>query len=73
MTRTKIAEIALKLPPEEQLELAQTLWDNVSPPDDFELTPELRELLNKRRAEARATPEAGVPWEEIKARILREL
>jgi putative addiction module component (TIGR02574 family) len=45
MTKTDLARLALELPIEERLDLAQTLWDSASPPDDLELTPELKELL----------------------------
>jgi putative addiction module component (TIGR02574 family) len=70
MTRVEIFEAALELPVEEQLRLAQRLWDNVSPPPSVELSPEQRQMLETRRAEAESDPEAGVPWEEVKARIL---
>ncbi len=32
---------------------------------------ELKELLEARLLEARTNPEAGIPWEEVKARMLR--
>jgi len=71
MTKAAIARLALELPIDERLDLAQTLWDSASPPEDFELTPELRNLLDDRLREAEAHPEAGVTWEEMKARLLK--
>lgn len=73
MTKVEIVTEALKLPMEEQLELAQRLWENAAPPADHELTAELKELLEARRAEALAHPEDGISWEEAKARILEGL
>jgi len=71
MTKTDLTRLALELPIDERLDLAQTLWDSASPPDDFEVTPELRELLDCRLREAEASPEAGITWEEMKARLLK--
>lgn len=71
MTKAAIARAALQLPVEDQLELAQTLWDRASPPSDFELTPELKELLEARRQEALENPGAGVPWDEVRDRLLK--
>ena len=71
MTKADLIRQALELPLDEQLDLAQTLWEHASPESDFTLTAELRNLLESRLLEARANPEAGVPWEEVKARLLR--
>lgn len=73
MTKADLARLALELPVDEQLELAQTLWNNASPPQDFTLTPELKELLDARRLEAETHPDAGIPWKEMKARLLRRV
>lgn len=55
-----------RLPPEERLELLELLWDSLgegtfSPPEWH-----IREL-EKRRAAAKADPNAGIPWSEFKA------
>jgi putative addiction module component (TIGR02574 family) len=71
MMKSDLARLALELPIEEQLDLAQTLWDHASPPADFTLTPELEELLEARLREAQADPGAGIPWEDMKARLLK--
>lgn len=71
MTKADLTRLALKLPIDEQLELAQALWEHASPPADFTLSPELKGLLEARRLEAHANPEAGIPWEEMKARLLK--
>ena len=71
MTKTDLTRLALELPIDERLDLAQTLWESASPPEDFEVTPELKELLDARLREAEANPEAGITWEEMKARLLK--
>lgn len=70
MTKRDLTRLALELPLDEQLELAQTLWEHAAPPADFTLPAELKDLLEARLIEARKNPEAGVPWEEVKARLL---
>jgi putative addiction module component (TIGR02574 family) len=71
VTKADLTRRALELPIDEQLEIAQTLWEHASPPVDSTLTPELKELLEVRYREAHANPEAGISWEEMKARLLR--
>ena len=56
MTKADLTRLALELPIEERLILAQTLWDSASPPEDFTLTPELRNLLDARLRDAEANP-----------------
>ena len=70
MTKTDLARQALELPIDEQLDLAQTLWDKAAPAPDLTLPLELRELLEARRLEARTNPGAGLSWQEVKARLL---
>jgi len=71
MTKTDLARLALELPIDERLDLAQTLWDSASPPDDFTLTPDLRDLLDARLLEAETNPDTDITWAEMKARLLR--
>jgi putative addiction module component (TIGR02574 family) len=71
MTKADLTRLALELPVDERLDLAQTLWDSASPPEDFTLSQELRDLLDARLLEAEANPDTGVTWEEMKARLLR--
>lgn len=71
MTKDDLTRLALELPVEDQLDLAQTLWEHASPPADFSLTPELAEVLETRLREARENPEGGLSWEDVKTRIFR--
>jgi putative addiction module component (TIGR02574 family) len=71
MTKADLSRLALELPVDEQLELAQELWEQASPPPDFTLSSDLKDLLEARLLEARSNPQAGIPWEEMKARLLK--
>lgn len=71
MTKTELTRLALELPIDDQLDLAQTLWEHASPPADFTLSTELEGLLNERIREAEANPDAGITWEELKDRLLK--
>ncbi len=70
MTKADLTRHALELPIEEQIDLAQTLWEHASPEAEFTLSDELKDLLEARLLEAHSNPEAGSPWEEVKARLL---
>jgi putative addiction module component (TIGR02574 family) len=70
VTKADLTRRALELPIDEQLDLAQTLWEHASPSADLTLSVELKELLEARLREARDNPEAGIPWEEARARLL---
>ena len=54
----------------ERLDLIAMLWDNI--PDSLEALPLpewQRQELDRRLAAADAAPEAGIPWEQVKARL----
>jgi putative addiction module component (TIGR02574 family) len=72
MTMADLTRAALELSVDEQLDLAQTLWDHAAPPMEATIPPELRDLLEARLQEAERNPEAGVPWEEALARLRSE-
>jgi putative addiction module component (TIGR02574 family) len=71
MDKDDLIQRALELPLEEQLDLAQTLWSHASPSPDRTLSDDFQRLLEARLLEAGQNPEAGVAWEEMKARLLR--
>ena len=73
---------ALELPPpgfdrlsiEEKIEYVQSLWDRIAADaESVPLTEWQRELLDERLADLDENPEAGVPWEEVQARIAGKL
>ena len=67
-TMTPIEQLTIP----ERLELIGQLWDSIIEADPNVPVPDwhLREL-EKRRAAAEANPEAGIPWELVKARLTR--
>jgi putative addiction module component (TIGR02574 family) len=69
MTTADLKRHAFQLSVEEQLDLAQALWEHASPPADPNLSPELVELLAARQQHVLKNPDAGSTWEEVKARL----
>jgi putative addiction module component (TIGR02574 family) len=61
----------LQLPVEERLKLVEALWDSIAEfPEALELTVAQKQELDRRLAAYEQDPEAGVPWSELKARLL---
>jgi putative addiction module component (TIGR02574 family) len=54
----------------ERLQLIGDLWDSLDPPPE---SPELLAELERRSADAEATPEAGRTWDELKADLRTRL
>jgi len=73
MTTSELKERLFELPPKEQLEIQEELWQRLQPNVELRLTPELRAVLEARLEEAKANPDAGISWEEASARIKRRL
>jgi putative addiction module component (TIGR02574 family) len=68
MTASEILEQIRRLPREQQYEVAEKVWAEFGDFDD-DLTPEQIEELERRAAEARAHPERGIPWEQLRDEI----
>ena len=61
----------LELSPAERILLVEEIWDSIaSVPESVELSDAQREELERRLAAYRANPNAGDPWDVVKARIL---
>ena len=57
----------------QRLELISEIWDSIPETSDALDVPAWhREELERRLASADANPEAGVPWEEAKARLRKK-
>jgi putative addiction module component (TIGR02574 family) len=70
MTSNALRKELFRLSTAEKIELVEELWDSIPEEDEArELTPEQREDLDRRLAEADADPDGGVPWEEARERI----
>jgi putative addiction module component (TIGR02574 family) len=62
----------LELPVNERLKLVEAIWNSIAEtPDALELTEGQRAELDRRLDEYEKNPEAGSPWSEVKARILK--
>lgn len=71
---------ALPLPPpgfdelniNEQIEYVQALWDRIAAKEDRVPVPDWhREILDERLADLQANPNAGRPWEEVRAELVK--
>ena len=63
-----------KLDVEERLKLIGEIWDSVSEEaGDLSLSTEMKAELDKRLAAADANPEASVPWEDVKKRVMNRI
>lgn len=72
-TAAELLKAAMELPPDERGELAERLLDTLDPPGsdiDAMTDEEFAAELDRRAAEMRADPSAGVPWEEVKRKLL---
>jgi len=67
MTKTELQQTALKLAPQDRLELAEALWESLEA-EPAALPAWQRELLDERLAELAESPEEGAPWEDVEAR-----
>jgi len=59
----------MKLSPAERIQLAQDLWDSITPEEMPPLTPEQIEEMERRLAEHEKDPGSAVPWEKVRARL----
>ncbi len=73
MTRTEVDRL-LQLPLPERLELAQTLWGSVETEwDSLPVSEHERTLLDESLEAYYRDPDAGTPWPEVKAELLKGL
>jgi putative addiction module component (TIGR02574 family) len=71
MKSALLAEAA-KLSPAERIDLVEAIWDTVAPDLDAVPLPEShRAELERRLADWDENPDAGSPWEEVRARLER--
>ena len=66
-----IPQEILNLKPSERLELVEDIWDSLSDfPESIAVTPAQKSELDRRLAKYRSNPHGGIPWDEVKNRIL---
>jgi len=70
MTSKALRKVLFRLSVAERLELAEELWDSIPGDDEaLALSPEQREDLDRRVAEAEADPDSGSSWDAARERI----
>lgn len=58
---------------DEQIEYVQDLWDWIAArPEDIPVADWQKELIEERLREHEANPEAAIPWEEVRSRLLKK-
>ena len=61
----------LQLPVEERLKLVEALWDSIAEfPEALELSAAQKQELDRRLEDYKNDPEAGIPWAQLKERLL---
>ncbi len=75
MSIAQIKELALALPVEQRVDLAQLLWSSLDnhPPDVSKDEEAFRKELNRRDDEMSADPSIGLTHEEVMAEARRQL
>jgi len=59
---------------EQKLELIEVLWESlVADPSSIPITDAQKEMLDRRIAELESGDAETIPWEEVRARIQKEL
>lgn len=59
----------LHLPVVERAELAWLLWQSLEQEREVLLTAEDKRVIEERLAEMEQNPDAGIPWEEVRAEL----
>ena len=62
-----------KLSITERIELAEELWDSIPESDLIPLTDAQRAELDRRLEDLEQNPDAGEPWEVVRARLYARL
>jgi putative addiction module component (TIGR02574 family) len=68
MNKALLKEL-MELSPEERIQLAEDLWDSITPEEVPPLTDEQKREIDRRLAEHEKKPERASPWEEVMARL----
>jgi len=70
MSKISLADV-LELSVAERIQLAEDIWDTIPKASEApKLTDAQRAELDRRLEAHRKNPEAGLSWEDVKARIL---
>jgi len=67
-TSERIISEALTLPAADRLDVIEQLWESLAAaPESLDLPDAQRKELDRRIKEMDANPDAGIPWEDVKA------
>lgn len=70
MNNINFSELA-ELPVQERIRLVEALWDTITEhPESIKLTPAERRELDRRMEAYLKNPSEGVPWSEVKSKLL---
>jgi len=72
MSATEILEQIRRLPEKERREVVQQIWNEFAEFDDA-LSPEQIAELDRRAEEALKHAERGIPWQEVRDDVLKQL
>jgi putative addiction module component (TIGR02574 family) len=62
----------LELPIPERIRLVELIWESIAAiPEAVPVSDDLKAELDRRLAEFEADPEAGIPWKEVRERIIQ--
>jgi putative addiction module component (TIGR02574 family) len=71
---THLMNEILKLSPSERISMVEAIWDSLAENDDLPgVSPETKHLLDARLEAHDHEPEKGSEWNEVKARIEKQL
>jgi len=68
MSAAEILDQIRRLPPAEQYEVAEKIWEEFGDFDD-ELTPQQAAELERRAEEFRKNPQDSIPWEQLRDEV----
>jgi putative addiction module component (TIGR02574 family) len=73
MPHRNISEL-LELPVSERIQLVEDLWDSIATePEAVQLNEEQGLELDRRLESHRASPEAAIPWVEVRKKLVERL
>jgi putative addiction module component (TIGR02574 family) len=71
---THLMNEILKLSPSERITMVEAIWDSLAENDDLPgISPETKHMLDARLKAHDQEPEKGSEWNEVKARIEKQL
>ena len=70
---TQLSEI-LEMSVAERIQLVEDIWDSIAAvPETLPLTDDQRQELDRRLALHTQNPNEGIPWDELKERLLKSV